>query len=93
MSALLSPQDQGFFELAKALVGYTCDPTFMHVIAYVGYWAVVIAVMILKARRGTLHKYKFEETEQEERSPDLEAPAGEDKLAGESTGRKWKEKA
>jgi hypothetical protein len=76
-------------------VGYTCDPTFMHVIAYVGYWVVVIAVMIFKARRGTLHKYMFEEEELEgspEGSSDLEAPAGEDKVAGESNGKEIERK-
>eukprot|EP00243_Klebsormidium_subtile_P005507 TRINITY_DN2217_c0_g2_i1.p1 TRINITY_DN2217_c0_g2~~TRINITY_DN2217_c0_g2_i1.p1 ORF type:complete len:361 (+),score=111.22 TRINITY_DN2217_c0_g2_i1:397-1479(+) len=70
-----SHDDQGFFELAKALVGYTCDPTFIHVITYIIYWIVVIGIVIFKARRGTLDKYKYEEEDVPAES-DLEAPSG-----------------
>jgi hypothetical protein len=65
-------------------VGYTCDPTFIHVITYVCYWIVLIGVFIIKARRGTLDKYRVKDEEVEEAGIDLEAhPAGAGKETGE----------
>jgi hypothetical protein len=78
-------QDQGFFELAKALVGYTCDPTFIHVITYIIYWLFVLAVVAYKYSKGTLDKYKFKEDDYED-NVDVEAPAGANKLTGEALG-------
>lgn len=67
--------DQGFFELAKALVGYTCDPTFIHVITYVIYWVFVIGIVLFKYSRGTLDKYEYQEDDLPAEI-DLEAPSG-----------------
>lgn len=76
-----SHDDQGFFELAKALVGYTCDPTFIHVITYIIYWVFVLAVVAYKYSKGTLDKYKIKEDDYED-NVDVEAPAGANKLTG-----------
>lgn len=70
-----SNDDQGFFELAKALVGYTCDPTFIHVITYIIYWIFVVAIVIYKASTGTLDKYKYKDDDLATEA-DLEAPSG-----------------
>ncbi|GAQ91202.1 similar to high-affinity iron permease [Klebsormidium nitens] len=80
-----SDADQGFFELARALVGYVCDPTFIQVITYICYWIVVIGVFVFKARRGTLDKYRVKDEELEQAEADLEAaPAGAEKKADEA---------
>eukprot|EP00243_Klebsormidium_subtile_P005505 TRINITY_DN2217_c0_g1_i1.p1 TRINITY_DN2217_c0_g1~~TRINITY_DN2217_c0_g1_i1.p1 ORF type:complete len:360 (+),score=111.57 TRINITY_DN2217_c0_g1_i1:511-1590(+) len=80
-----SDADQGFFELARALVGYVCDPTFIQVITYVCYWIVVIGVFIVKIRRGTLDKYRVKDEELEQAEADLEAaPAGAEKETDEA---------
>ncbi|GAQ78113.1 similar to high-affinity iron permease [Klebsormidium nitens] len=76
-----SNDDQGFFELAKALVGYTCDPTFIHVITYIIYWIFVIGIVVYKASTGTLDKYKYKDDDLATEA-DLEAPSGAVKEVG-----------
>eukprot|EP00245_Coleochaete_scutata_P006799 TRINITY_DN21583_c0_g1_i1.p1 TRINITY_DN21583_c0_g1~~TRINITY_DN21583_c0_g1_i1.p1 ORF type:complete len:322 (+),score=74.49 TRINITY_DN21583_c0_g1_i1:140-1105(+) len=71
-------KDQGFFELAKALVYYTCEPSFMELIAYIGYWVVIAAIFLYKMFRGTLLDYKTEENLKEAEKPVAAAPAAAD---------------
>eukprot|EP00898_Chlorokybus_atmophyticus_P005237 jgi/Chlat1/5714/Chrsp38S05550 len=52
-----SDDDKGFFELLKAIAGWTCKPTFMELIAYVGYWIVVAGIFAWKWHKGTLTEY------------------------------------
>jgi len=47
-------QNSGWGAIAKALVGYTHKPTMLEGLCWLGYWELIIMVMLLRYKRGTL---------------------------------------
>ncbi|KAG1680548.1 hypothetical protein FOA52_014995 [Chlamydomonas sp. UWO 241] len=51
-----------FLALMNTLFGYRCAPAFIHVIFYLGYWFIVLAMGIYKYYKGTLLNADYKHT-------------------------------